>query len=372
MTYFREFLQDYDSISIAVAQDNEDILSFFHSLEMNQQKSNISYDRSPDFFEFLRLVSPLYYVLLLKDKNGSIKGVGTLIVKESYIDGKPAQVCYLGDLRVSTLKMTVYWRKFYSDLIRKFSQIKEFENCKINYTAILDQNTIAKKTLINNKNSYQYSSLSRYSMINILAPSILFNSTYVAAREELSTEVIEFMDYSQRSNFLGITKEEIKYRKDNWKGFRDNVIVVRNRDREIIAASALWSPYYAKKIKVSSFSKLISLFYKFSKFPSSCPELNSSLRPLYLTTLSFHPKLQDKDKTLALKALINFSLKSEVFKDYHFLTLTESRQVNFQKAYRFCYYQRTHATLYEVTDRSLHRNKLTDIAESLFIEIALI
>ena len=119
------FLDKFEYVRLANQSDNQNILNFYSSLDMKNSSNEVCYDRSPDFFKYLKHSSLNYYVFLLLNKNEQICGVGTILLRSCYINGIEKTICYLGDLRVSSLKMTVLWRRFYAELISDFLKISE-------------------------------------------------------------------------------------------------------------------------------------------------------------------------------------------------------------------------------------------------------
>lgn len=343
-----ELLSRHPSVRLASSQDNDRILEFFNSLPMTGKTIDLQYDRSPDFFHFLKFHSDSFFVFLLED-NGSLQGVGTLVIRPGVIRGEEHPVGYLGDLRVKAGKRNaVNWRKFYQDLITNSPLIEELRFTKYFSTVVIDSNKAAQNSLVlSGKNSFQYHLLDRYEMINVYFknPFLPIKSQYQTRFATKNDKALlkEFFLESEYKKPFGFP-ELFEFALGNWNRFSiEDFVIVMNKEK-IVAMAGLWCPSPMKKIYLRKLSlplKLMGLFLKLRK--NGFPSLEQELKPLYLTHLNY----TDPE---ALKSLINFSLKSPKFRNFHMLSFTYFHSAKAESALAPFVCDKIAMALYQVRD----------------------
>lgn len=167
-----EILQKYPGIRLATAADSDRLLEFYAATPMDATSLVLSYSREPDFFTFLSFQGEEIFVFMAENEHEEISGVGTLTVREGYVNEKLARIGYLSDLRVKRDLMSKdfskLWKDFYGELMRNIKEIPELK-CEFLITAIMAGNQKAKQSLVNQpKNDFHYELLCEYKMINIL------------------------------------------------------------------------------------------------------------------------------------------------------------------------------------------------------------
>lgn len=307
---FSELLSNHPAVSIAHESDNKDILDFFDSIPMTGKGLELQYDRSPDFFAFLKIQSSDYFVFLLKN-DGLIQGVGTLIVRDGYIDGSKTKVGYLGDLRVKHgKKNALLWRKFYQDLIQQAPLIEELKGARHFITAVIDSNTEAQTSLVKaKKNSFSYHKLVSYKMANLYLAMPLKGKAKFEIRKASANDkdlIDSYWETKERNKPFGyINKMNLSY--------EDIVLAFENE--KIVGMCGLWSPYQFKRIILKRLPLGLKVFSHFLKLikPSS-PLEGEEIRPLYLSHLNF-------DSEDVLKDILQFVFRLPEMKDYHMLSV---------------------------------------------------
>ena len=155
-----DILAPYKYFSRSTPEDNQGILDFFNSITMDTKTFSLRYDRGNDFFLFAKEQSDKNFIFVMRDEKGKILGTAAIATIPHYVNGKLELLGYLGDLRISPLlspKIRINWKKCYSDIIVNFSKIEEFQGIKYLYSAILDENQNAMRSLLKNNEISSFS-----------------------------------------------------------------------------------------------------------------------------------------------------------------------------------------------------------------------
>jgi hypothetical protein len=370
-----ELLAKHPLIKIAGPRENDAILEFFSSLSMEGKKMEISYERDPDFFHFLGLGGPCFFVFIIKSKSGEISGLGTIVLRPGQIKGKKEWVGYLGDLRIKPdRKTSVLWRNFYGDLIRYSADIDEFGGCQYFYTSILKENKKATNALVlNKKNSFQYFHLIDYKMVNIFIrfsfwESLKSNSFFISqGKVEDKGEIVKFLANQNKNKAFGHCFEEsydeLNFRIENWKPFYwDNFIIVKNLKGKIVGLTFLWSPSPFKKIILRKIPPFFKLYFTFQNLFKKSPKEGGEFKVQYLNFLSFELSLNKKEKEAIFKKMVNFIYHLPSSKKFHALSFC-SFKGNVTEKLKGYITQETSLSLYTVTVRPMNEKKTLTLGE---------
>ncbi|HEY0882031.1 MAG TPA: hypothetical protein VGD87_10900, partial [Archangium sp.] len=131
---------------LATPADNRACLDLFSAVPMRGELV-LSTQREPDFFALygMQRVEPFTYVG--EDEGGGLVGMATALIRDGWLDGQPARVGYLGDLRIRFDRARTFGR-FFGDF---FDQLCERTGCNHYYTAILASNRAALNALTRRK-----------------------------------------------------------------------------------------------------------------------------------------------------------------------------------------------------------------------------
>ncbi len=164
---------------LALPSDELEIRKLFDRYPMQMPGFNLIYDRSPDFFSLLRARGTASVALTGGMRGSSeLMGLGSLSIRDGFLNGRRTRVAYLGDLRVITHRKTFrLWRAMYSRLIEEVARELQVESF---LTAILGDNQVALRSLVERRNSdFRYESVGQLRMINLFgafAPMTLASS----------------------------------------------------------------------------------------------------------------------------------------------------------------------------------------------------
>lgn len=325
---FETLLSPYKHFTLAKASDNEEILDFFKTITMDTESFSLRYDRGSDFFAFSKEQSDKYFIVLMRDEKNVIRGCANIALIPHMMNGKNETCAYLGDLRISPLfpaKIRLLWKKCYSDMIENFHKIDEFENVKYLYTAILDENKNAMRSLLKN-DKFIYHPLTPYETFNVVRPlpfSWLTNLSYETTPISIS-EAFAFITKNNSGIGLANHSAELERRVNTWKNFSNQpFIAIKNKTNdEIVAVVAPWECTTKKLVieKMNFKQKVLAFAMRFLNIPKM--EEKEAIKTLYLTHLTFKENFEEKDE--AINALLfNLFKKHKAFHTISFFTFPE-------------------------------------------------
>jgi hypothetical protein len=238
-------LAEFPRIRLATAADNDALLAFFARQSMPLGPMRIAYDRAPDFFALLRCRGDESYVFV--DGGAEIRGIGSLTLRDGYIDSERRRVGYLADLRVTRARDAVEWRRFYAALLLHFRDVPMM-------TAVLDANAAARNALTAAREEFVYEPLSRYRMVNVFARAPRLRRRFVvrrATRDDLPL-LASFLDARNRGKPFGVpcTVADLESRFARWPNFSIERFVLAFADDALVGACADWSPHAVERIVV--------------------------------------------------------------------------------------------------------------------------
>ena len=361
-----DVLGPYKYFGLAKSTENQDILDFFKSMTMDTPSLSLRYERGEDFFSYFNDQCERAYVFTMKNEDGSIKGLGSIALIRHFINGESELCAYLGDLRISpklSAKIRVKWKKCYGDIISQFHELEEFKDVRYLYSAILDDNFAAMKSLLKNNERIIYHPLTSYETISIYGNNPLMltnprglkiaNSNFEDIRHLLQSELTtDGLHY----DFSNGEQNELDRRLETWKGLdKDSFMSVTRSNGEVVATCAPWMSDTKKLIvtKIGSFYRMLgSLLFPLFGIPKLTP--GKEVKMLYLTHLHFKRDLSKEERRAALVLMIRKILKH--------------RRAEFHLISFFSYpcwqidslpflYQSTKATLYQVMSKEQFERK---------------
>lgn len=327
-----EFLRKYPDVRLVDSDDADArVREFFHRAPMTGKGLQLQYHRAPSFRAFLDCHSATSFVFYVESATGVIEGAGTLVIRPGMVRGQRAMVGYLGDLRVDNIRRWGrYWRDFYFELMNAAPTITEFGGARFYYTAILHQNTKARKALGESKIGYH--PFHAYQMVNVFkqwAP-VLDRYTVKTWDTVPRPSIDAFYREANRHKPLGWvvdeTYSELQWRLAHWPGLKASDGIVLEDQRGIALSAALWSPAPTKRIIVQRLppaqKKLVRLLGGLVPMPREGEEL----RCLYLTTLDRRPGLSAQDWQQGILQLVKIGLRVAHQRGFHCLSIAEFPQ----------------------------------------------
>jgi hypothetical protein len=330
-----QFFLKYPEVSLANSVEvDEKVRTFFHQAPMTGKGMQLLYWREPSFKAFLDCHSDRSFVFYVESTQGQIEGAGTIVIRPAMVNGKREMVGYLGDLRVDNIRRWGrYWRDFYLDLMKAAPHIEEFGGARFFYTAILHQNTKARKALGESKIGYH--SFHQYQMVNVLRQWAPVKSKFaIKTWDDLPLAQIE--DFYRTANLgkplgwvVDETYSEVQWRLKNWHGFKKSDAFVLSDKSGIVISAAFWSPSPLKKIIVKQLPREQKILLNLLGAVQRMPREGEELRCLYLTSLDRRPGLSEKDWQHGMRQLVKIGLELARERGFHCLSLAEFGEEQF-------------------------------------------
>lgn len=359
-----DILQPYKYFFLATPEDNSAILNFFNSISMDTKSFSLRYDRGQDFFLFSKEQAKDYFIFIMKDESGIIRGVASILLVPHFINGKKEYCAYLGDLRISPLlsaKIRVTWKKCYSEIIEHFSSIDEFMGIRYLYSAILDENQNAMRSLLKNNDQIIYHHLTPYKTFNIIRTSPF--SIFTKDKYRIVT-----LDFKKIKNFLyqfapidGLAPffsddndDELTRRLNSWTNLKgESFLAVINDQNEIAAIFAPWeSPNKKLVIEKMSFSqKLLSFLFPLLGIPPF--KEKEAINVLYLTNLTFNSNFPKSEIKNILSSILFYLLKKP--RNFHVISFFVFPQWELNRMPFLI--QKTKGNFYQVMSKKQFDNK---------------
>lgn len=334
MQELKELLKNYPQVLVFNKNNYKSappgLLDFYQKTSMSGEQFDLTYARSPTFFDFIFCHSDDFLVFVGLNKKGTITGIASMIFRNGSINGALTRVCYLADLRLSFDRETLrIWRPLMGELLQNSLDINEIATNYF-YTAVIDSNKKAQRALVGSKNNnFIYDELSSYQMINIHKPfpwKKKANSNYIYRKGTIK-------DLGLLNLFLTNTTSAFSYDySDNlldsrfklWNNFSIENFYLCFEGEKLLGAFAPWSPN-SKKNKVLK----IPFTFKILKYFIKLPKVGENLEVLYLTHLTFQPELTQKNKNEIFKNLLSYFYQhEESIASYHMVSFCDFPQLD--------------------------------------------
>lgn len=360
-----DILSPYKYFSLSSENDNQGILEFFNSITMDTKSFSVRYDRGNDFFQFAREQSQKNFIFIMKDEKGIIRGTAAIATIPHLVNGEEKLLGYLGDLRISPLlspKIRLTWKKCYSEIIANFKQIEEFQGIDFLYSAILDENQNAMRSLLKNNDQIIYHELTTYKTYNVfLKKPFAFKANKTLKLDRASFQEIKnfLLEVSHKpgmqEHILENGSDELKRRMDTWSDFNEeSFLVIRNQQQKIVSVCA---PHIcqSKKLIIEKMSTGLKLLGKsISILGIPAIEDGKPINVLYLTYLKFHSSLSSSEIQDAINLYLNFLLQDRKNK-FHLISFFTYPEWKIDTLPFFA--QITKGRFYQVMSKSEFENK---------------
>lgn len=365
----KDFFADYPHISLATEKDNQDILDFYHQRSLTSKESDIIYERGNDFFAFLKERSPSSLVLIMRDDNGVMQGMGVLSFRSGFIDSKPTTIGYLGDLRVKlNRKLIREWRLMYANLMRLSPAMKETFNCCYYQTVLIDENVESQNNLAETKiKNLHYHRLTRYKMVNIIGRLKLTGfAHHLRWATQLDKNLIaDFLrNKSPKSLFAHDWDQEFERRFATWENFDiSHYLLVFNQSGNLTALTSVWNPIKTKQIKLTNIPMSLKFFHKILRLlpfieVKKLPKENSTIDIMYVNQITFDDKLSVDNKKTIANEIMHFSFK----KNFHMLAYADFENENYLEETRTLFMQKMPMALYSVHYKDENENIIAPLS----------
>ena len=223
----------------------------------------LAYPHSPDFFRAEALKGFRVDSFVVLDTDGRVGGCGTRSLKRVWLDGSPATVGYLGNMRSfpHARKKSGLFRAY--EFFKRFS---ESDDVPFYFSSILRDNRAAIAILTSRR-----ARLPRYEPCgDICSFATHANALGIPSMPTASRFTIERGDETDLAALTAFYNEQRARRQlfpvfnatlfstPEFASLRLSDFIVIRRDREIVAATALWDQQAMRQIRVEAYAPLLA------------------------------------------------------------------------------------------------------------------
>ncbi|OFZ49033.1 MAG: hypothetical protein A2381_15615 [Bdellovibrionales bacterium RIFOXYB1_FULL_37_110] len=337
----QDILKKYPHIHIADQSDNQAILHLIDTVSMETKNLPIFYSRGDNFFSLLECGYDSSFVLIMKDENKEVVGVGSFCLNQLYINGKLETAVYLMDARSKRhlpADLRQEWKVLFSELIEKSNHIIDFKFAKYFYCAIIASNQLAINSFVKKKRDFIYHELADYQSINILGKlpfrlwkkkPVSHNLTIGFAQPKDKQELSKFLDRENQLRPFGSCYDLkeinncLEKRLKQWPHCNLNsFIIAKNPEEKIVGAFLPWSASPKRSLVIKKLNlNLFLLNLVMPMFKGKKAKLNKEFKTLYLTNFEIDSTLSYEIRQNAFTQMLEFLYKQKINQDYHSISL---------------------------------------------------
>lgn len=245
----------------ATAADNAARCELFSRITMDADVV-LSVDRRPDFDAAYRLQGD-DWTCWIGEAGGELHGLGTILVRDGYVDGQPAKVGYLGDLRIAPgLQGRGLLGRFYGPALEEAAART---GADVFLTTVIASNTKAVAALTGPKAAARgippYTLLRRFAIRTIwgVVPTVAWRGAACTVRPATAADipaVAALLDRDGRCRpyGYGMSQTELRRRLDTWPGLSiSDFLLAVDADGELVGCLAIWDAHGVKRTIVAEY-----------------------------------------------------------------------------------------------------------------------
>lgn len=348
---------------LATSADNRGCLELFSAVPMRGELV-LSTQREPDFFSLYAMQGVEPYTYVGDDGEGGLVGMATALIREGWLDGAPARVGYLGDLRIRFDRARTFGR-FFGDF---FDVLCERTGCTAYYTAILTSNRAAMNALTRRKakrvNQPYYQQLHAFDAVSVQLTRKRTPSSSVRVRSATSADVprlteVLAAEHQRRAFGYRYDQGELERRLAKWPGFSlEDTLVAEDSSGGLLGFTTLWDPSRVKRYRVHAYEgsmkwvkRGFNLAASIARWPK-LPDPGGEFRYAYLTNLW----VKDQSPS-TFRALLEHAYARLQPKGFHFFTFELDENDPLAPALKGFRVQKLGFTLFGVTPARLSRTQ---------------
>jgi hypothetical protein len=218
------------------------------------QRFRVAFEREPDFFAASRVQGEFYRIGIARDTTtNTIAGLGTRAVSAGFLNGKPAPLGYLGDLRLSRAQ------RGGTLLARGYRLLREWHRdarTHLYTTVIFGDNTTALTTIAAGR-----AELPRYHdcgaahcpgvLLRRRKPAIDAGCETIRGNDALLPEILACLNrHNARRQFAPQHRAEFFAPGGRWRDFRVSDFYVARRDGRVIGVVGKWDQRAFKQTRI--------------------------------------------------------------------------------------------------------------------------
>lgn len=245
----------------ATSADNAARCELFSRITMDADVV-LSVDRRPDFDAAYRLQGG-EWTCWVGEADGELHGLGTILVRDGYVDGQPAKVGYLGDLRIAPgLQGRGLLGRFYGPVLEEAASRT---GADVFLTTVIASNAKAIAALTGAKAAGRgippYTLLRRFAIRTIWGALPAPARRRAACRVRPATaadipDVAALLDGDGRSRPYGyaLPEAELRRRLETWPGLSiSDFLLAVDAGGEILGCLATWDAHGVKRTIVAEY-----------------------------------------------------------------------------------------------------------------------
>ena len=320
---------------------------------------SLSVRRSPTVDAMYALHATAWESWVVAGRNDNIEGMGSVLVRDGYVDGVLGKVGYLGDLRFSTRAEGRHL------LDRAFgpilSGVRERFDCNYFLTAIIASNARARRALTVQTERSAKHGRPRYTLLrefdirslHLVLPR--FRPSALGVRRATAADIpavaqLLYEDARRRPFGYPMTETELRRRFRTWPGLTIGSFHLAEAAGQIVGCVAPWDAAPVKQTVVAGYSGAMSrvrLMHDAAARVLRRPVLPKPEEPFCYQYLT-HLAVPSNDKNV-LRALLTSAYSSARRAGFHFLSACAPVGDPLDEAYRGYLATNLRAQLYVVT-----------------------
>ena len=244
----------------ATAEDNTALLKLFGEVPM-QGELVLSTQRAPDYFTLLELQRGEHEVWV-HDEGGELDGMGSLQVRQGWLDGQACRVGYLGDLRARfSARRSRGLARFYGPILEEAA---ERHGVSAFLTSVMATNTAALQALVKRKASRaaqpRYTLLRRFGAVSVqfALRRKVRPSPYTVHRATPGDvpAMAALLDADHRLRPFGYRYDlgELEHRLARWPGLTvEGCYLAFDAGGQLVGCTSVWNPEAVKRYRVLAY-----------------------------------------------------------------------------------------------------------------------
>lgn len=343
-------------LDLAGPQDNDDICRLFKEVHVKGEL-DVNQERDPDFFALQRLQGGPGMTFLARDPDGQPAAIGSIVLRDAWLDGELLRTGYLCDLRVRPgFRGGVNLARCFDPVL---AHVQERHGVEVFTTVVFDDNPIAHKTLrgpaAERRGQPVYRTMTPFLMTSVqfTRPRRAPNGVRLATASDLP-QLRDFLARRGRLRVLGedFTGDLLDQRLATWPGFSlDDFLLAVDGDR-IVGCVAPWNTEPVKRTRVLGYhgsmlwvKRVFNAGAVVFRYPA-LPVEGDCFRFAFLT----HLEVEDDDPKV-LRALLQAAYHHLYARRLHFVSAFVPRGSRLETAFGGFMVQHTAMTLYAVARR---------------------
>ena len=347
----------------ATRDDNPHLLELFGSVPM-QGELVLATQRAPDFFRLYDMQRGDTELWVNEGEDG-LDSMGTLLVREGWLEGRPCRVGYLGDLRTRfSARRSRSLARFYGPLLEETAKRLGVEAF---LTAVMASNAAALQALVKRKahrvNQPHYTLLRRFAAVSVhftrrRQPRPGRFLVRRATPEDVPA-MAALLDADHRKRPFGYRYDlgELEHRLERWPGLSvDGCYLAFDGGGKLVGCTSAWDPEAVKRYRVMAYRgsmRWVKWGYDAMATVLRAPRLpepGNDFRYFYLCNTS----IVGEDPAI-LRALVERVYADHHGKGYHFFSLYMDEGDPLHPALQGFFQRRLDFHLYAVTPASSAR-----------------